>query len=338
MSGSTSAASKATSTPFAVATATNAAPTSSPIYNLVGVNSAGPTSSGGLAGTGAIYNLPTGTQPFAYPALPSGGAGGPNDPNFNQGQNTAGGGSGSSSNLGLIVGVTVAGVVVIAMAGLLLQRYRSRSRTNTLNSHQTRSRNKNNHQTPRDNSASAQAAGGYINGGEEERGGDRAKLARSFTIRKPPSVYIEDDQDLDQTGHPRYKSASDAMNHPYYGDHRTPGLVEYELSDTSGQKYGPSSVAERKRYVEQQQRKVMDEYEMFNPHMDAPPTSPYPPSHLTSAPSYTSAATVTPGPLSPTMAPSMGGRSPRVQHHPSQSPSPSPFGRSMHHDSNDYQY
>ncbi|KAF9951312.1 hypothetical protein BGZ72_007147 [Mortierella alpina] len=284
-----------------------------------------------IGGSGAIYNLPTGTVPFGYPAMPSGAGGGPNDPNFNQGHSTAGG-TGSQSNLGLIVGVTVAGVAVLAMAGLMMQRYRARSRTNTINSHQTRSRNKNN-QTANASSSGAGAAGA---GGDEDRG-DRAKLARSFTIRQPPSVYIEDDQDLDQTGHPRYKSASDALNHPYYGDHhRTPGLVEYELSDTSGQKYGPSSVAERKRYVEQQQRKVMDEYEMFNPHMDAPPTSPYPPSQLTSAPSYTSAAT--PGPLSPTMAPSMGGRSPRVHHHhPSQSPSP--FGRPMHqHDSNDYRY
>ncbi|KAG0083627.1 hypothetical protein BGZ92_010610, partial [Podila epicladia] len=94
--------------------------------------------------------------------------------------------------------------------------------------------------------------------------------------------------ELDQTGHPRYKSDSDARNHPYYGD-RTPGLIEYELSDTSGQKYGPSSVAERKRYVEQQQRKVMDEYEMFNPHRDQPPPSPYPASQ-SSAPSYMTAA------------------------------------------------
>ncbi|KAF9966732.1 hypothetical protein BGZ70_001466 [Mortierella alpina] len=235
------------STAAATPTAAPGAP-GAPIFQFPDRNPS--VSANPLGGSGAIYNLPTGTAPFGYPAMPSG----------------AGGGG----------------------------------------------------------------------GGEEERG-DRAKLARSFTIRQPPSVYIEDDQDLDQTGHPRYKSASDALNHPYYGDHhRTPGLVEYELSDTSGQKYGPSSVAERKRYVEQQQRKVMDEYEMFNPHMDAPPTSPYPPSQLTSAPSYTSAAT--PGPLSPTMTPSMGGRSPRVHHHhPSQSPSP--FGRPrQQHDSNDYQY
>ncbi|KAG9325680.1 hypothetical protein KVV02_001164 [Mortierella alpina] len=328
----TSTASKAVGQTTAAATPTAApgiAPGASPTFKFpIPDPSAGANP---LGGSGAIYNLPTGTAPFGYPAMPSGAGGGPNDPNFNQGHSTAGG-TGSQTNLGLIVGVTVAGVAVLAMAGLMMQRYRARSRTNTINSHQNRSRNKNN-QTANVSSGGAGAAG---SGGEEDRG-DRAKLARSFTIRQPPNVYIEDDQDLDQTGHPRYKSASDALNHPYYGDHhRTPGLVEYELSDTSGQKYGPSSVAERKRYVEQQQRKVMDEYEMFNPHMDAPPTSPYPPSQLTSAPSYTSAAT--PGPLSPTMTPSMGGRSPRVNHHhPSQSPSP--FGRPRHqHDSNDYQY
>jgi hypothetical protein len=176
-----------------------------------------------------------------------------------------------------------------------------------------------------------------MSGGEEERG-DKSKLAKSFTIRKPPSVYVDDDLDLDQTGHPRYKSASDAQNHPYYGDHRSPGLVEYELSDTSGQKYGPSSVAERKRYVEQQQRKVMDEYEMFNPHRDHPPQSPYPAS-LTSAPSYTSRPLSPPvhhGATSPTlmMTPSMGGRSPRVQH-----PTHQPFGRGLDQQmDNDYKY
>ncbi|KAG0263755.1 hypothetical protein BG011_008081 [Mortierella polycephala] len=316
MSTTTPTKATASSTPSATPSATYIFP------NQPGI----PAPTGPLPGTEAIYNLPTGTSPFAYPALPSG-AGGPNDPNFNHGQNTAGG-DGNNSNIGMIVGITVAGVAALAMVGLFIQRYRAQSRTNTINSHQTRSRTKR-HQT-------STAGGAHpVNIGEDDTRSDRAKLAKSFTIRKPPSVYVDDDQDLDQTGHPRYKSASDAYNHPYYGD-RAPGLVEYELSDTSGQKYGPSSVAERKRYVEQQQRKVMDEYEMFNPHNDAPPTpypaSPYPPSQLTSAPSYTSG----PGPLSPTMTPSMGGRSPRVQHHPSQSPSP--FGRPMQHDSNDYNY
>ncbi|KAF9182956.1 hypothetical protein BGZ51_004327 [Haplosporangium sp. Z 767] len=305
----------------------SAAPPSTATF-IFNTQSGAPAPTGALPGAEAIYNLPTGTSTFAYPALPTG-AGGPNDPNFNHGQNTVGA-DGNNSNVGMVVGIAVAGIAVLAMVGLFIQRNRAQSRTNTINSHQTRSRTKH-HQTS--------AAGGAhpINNGEDDTRGDRAKLAKSFTIRKPPSVYVDDDQDLDQTGHPRYKSASDALNHPYYGD-RTPGLVEYELSDTSGQKYGPSSVAERKRYVEQQQRKVMDEYEMFNPHNDAPPTSPYPaspypPSQLTSAPSYTSG----PGPLSPTMTPSMGGRSPRVQHHhPSQSPSP--FGRPMQYDSNDYNY
>ncbi|KAF9121066.1 hypothetical protein BGW39_010869 [Mortierella sp. 14UC] len=274
------------------------------------------------------FILPTGTGGFNYPNSPTGTD--PNSPNYQQGQaNGANGGSASPSNVPIIVGITVAGVAVLAIAGLLIQRYKARSRANTINSHQTRSRTKQNQAGP--------GAGGNMSGGEEERG-DRAKLAKSFTIRKPPSVYVDDDQDLDQTGHPRYKSASDAQNHPYYGDHRTPGLVEYELSDTSGQKYGPSSVAERKRYVEQQQRKVMDEYEMFNPHMDMPPQSPYPAS-LNSAPSYTSRPLSPPvhhQSTSPTpmMTPSMGGRSPRVHQATHQ-----PFGRNLDQQmDNDYKY
>ncbi|GJJ73489.1 hypothetical protein EMPS_05847 [Entomortierella parvispora] len=322
-----------TATQTKAATATTAATTSAPapaqttttgpVFNIPGYGGQSqPTGSGS-----PVFNLPSG-GPYIYPSMPAGT--GPNDPNYNAG----GSSSGSTSNLGMIIGITVAGVAVLAIAGLLIQRYRSHSRTSTLNSHQTRSRTKHN-QTGVSN------GNGNLSGGEEEARGDKAKLAKSFTIRKPPSVYVEDDGDLDQTGHPRYKSDGDARNHPYYGD-RTPGLVEYELSDTSGQKYGPSSVAERKRYVEQQQRKVMDEYEMFNPHKDKPPMSPYPPSQMTSAPSYTS------GPLSPTMAPamtpSMGGRSPRVPH-PNQQPMPSsssgtqsPFGRPMQQQNDDYRY
>ncbi|KAG0348007.1 hypothetical protein BG004_006383 [Podila humilis] len=299
-----------------------------------------PTTGPGPAAGGnqTIFHLPTGTVPFNS----NGGGGGPNDPNFPRpsGPTT----TDNSSKIGMIVGITVAGVAVLAMVGLLFQRYQAHSRTNTLNSHQTRSRPSKKNQTG--------AAGSPHNNNQhlsdEERGGDRAKLAKSFTIRKPPSVYVDDDQDLDQTGHPRYKSDSDARNHPYYGDRRTPGLIEYELTDTSGQKYGPSSIADRKRYVEQQQRKVMDEYEMFNPHRDqSPPPSPYPPSssyQSTAAPSYVSAAAPPPpgnsgAPLSPTMAPSMtpsmGGRSPRI-HHPAQSQMS--FGRSLQSAQDDYKY
>ncbi|KAG0020358.1 hypothetical protein BGZ81_009366 [Podila clonocystis] len=276
---------------------------------------------GGNTATGneTIYNLPVGTNPFNYPSGLPPGAGDPNDPNYTR--PTDGSTTDNSGNIGMIVGITVAGVAVLAMIGLLVQRMRSSSRTNTLNSHQTRSR-------PKHNQTGVADRGNNMNMNDEERGGDRTKLAKSFTIRKPPSVYVDDDQDLDQTGHPRYKSDSDARNHPYYGD-RTPGLIEYELSDTSGQKYGPSSVAERKRYVEQQQRKVMDEYEMFNPHRDQPPPSPYPASQ-SSAPSYMTSA-----PMSPTMTPSMGGRSPRVNH-PSQAHSP--FGRPLQSQQDDYKY
>ncbi|KAF9148299.1 hypothetical protein BG015_009975 [Linnemannia schmuckeri] len=327
MSSKSSTTAKPTATPTGNPSAGNPSPTTQ--FNLP-TGTAG--NSGGADGS-PQFNLPTGTGGFNYPAAPTGTD--PNSPNYLAGQaNSAGGSTGSSdsSNVPIIVGITVAGVAVLAIVGLLVQRYKARSRTNTINSHQTRSRNKHNQAA---GGAGGAAGGGNMSGGED---GDRAKLAKSFTIRKPPSVYVDDDQDLDQTGHPRYKSASDAQNHPYYGDHRTPGLVEYELSDTSGQKYGPSSVAERKRYVEQQQRKVMDEYEMFNPHRDLPPQSPYPAS-LNSAPSYTSRPLSPPvhhGATSPTpmMTPSMGGRSPRVNH-----PAHQPFGRNLDQQmDNDYKY
>ncbi|KAF8937259.1 hypothetical protein BGZ47_009116 [Haplosporangium gracile] len=329
MSAKSSTITKPAASPTSNPPVVNPTSTSTVVFNL-------PTGSAGNSGgaNGSIqYNLPIGTGGFSYPATPTGTD--PNSPNYLAGQANAGGSTGSSnsSNVPIIVGITVAGVAVLAIAGLLVQRYKTRSRTNTINSHQTRSRNKHN-QAAGD---AGGASGGNMSGGEEERG-DRAKLAKSFTIRKPPSVYVDDDQDLDQTGHPRYKSASDAQNHPYYGDHRSPGLVEYELSDTSGQKYGPSSVAERKRYVEQQQRKVMDEYEMFNPHRDLPPQSPYPTS-LNSAPSYTSRPLSPPvhhGATSPSpmMTPSMGGRSPRVNH-----PAHQPFGRNLDQQmDNDYKY
>ncbi|KAG9070263.1 hypothetical protein KI688_009598 [Linnemannia hyalina] len=309
------------------ATVNTPAATSSTKFNLPTIGS----NTGGASGS-PQFNLPTGAGGFNYPATPTGTD--PNSPNYLAGQANGAGNSSnsSSSNVPIIVGITVAGVAVLAIAGLLVQRYKSRSRTNTINSHQTRSRN---NQNPAAGGNDGAPGSGYMSG-EEERG-DRSKLAKSFTIRKPASIYLDDDQDLDQTGHPRYKSASDAQNHPYYSSHRTPGLVEYELSDTSGQKYGPSSVAERKRYVEQQQRKVMDEYEMFNPHSDLPPQSPYPAS-LNSAPSYTSrplSPHVHHGATSPTpmMTPSMGGRSPRVNH-----PTHQPFGRNMDQMDNDYKY
>ncbi|KAG0299739.1 hypothetical protein BGZ98_009804, partial [Dissophora globulifera] len=204
-----------------------------------------PTPSAGAGGDsaagGPVFILPTGTAPFSQPST---GVTGPNSPNFNQGQGT---GSSTNSNLPLIVGVTVGGVVALVILGLIVQRIRSGSRSSPSNS-QTRSNSKHNQ------------TGSSGNKNDEERG-DRVKMAKSFTIRAPPSVYVEDDQDLDQTGHPHYKSAGDAKSHPYYGGARSPGLVEYELSDTNGQRYESTSVAERKRYVEQQQRKVMEEYE-----------------------------------------------------------------------------
>ncbi|KAF9969269.1 hypothetical protein BGZ73_008468 [Actinomortierella ambigua] len=226
-----------------------------------------------------VFILPTGTQPFVFPPDTSNN---PSDPNFKHST----GEEPAKNNTGMIAGICVGVLVVLIAAGLLFERRRRAKGGAPMFS-----RGKG-------------AANAAPHSSDDHNKGGAGGVTRSFTIRKPASVnYVEDDNDLDQTGHPRFKSDSDARNNPYYGD-RTPGLVEYDLSDTSGQKYGPSSVAERKRYVEQQQRKVMEEYEMsFQDYH--PPSSPYPQSTL--APSYTSHA-------SPTQTPTMGGRSPRVQH------------------------
>ncbi|KAF9160782.1 hypothetical protein DFQ26_005173 [Actinomortierella ambigua] len=253
------------------------------------------------SGNNTVFILPTGTEPLAFPPETSNN---PSDPNFKHST----GEQPSKNNTGMIAGVCAAVLVVLVVGGLLFQRRRRANGAPPLFARGGKKKK----------SSSAGAAAHSI---EDGKGGDGSGAAggvtRSFTIRKPASVnYVDDDNELDQTGHPRFKSDNDAQNHPYYGD-RTPGLVEYDLSDTSGQKYGPSSVAERKRYVEQQQRKVMEEYEMsFQDYH--PPSSPYPPSTLapsspylqsTVAPSFSSNTVGSPG-----QTPTMGGRSPRAQH------------------------
>ncbi|KAG0257268.1 hypothetical protein BG011_004060 [Mortierella polycephala] len=169
----------------------------------------------------------------------------PNDPNFEHPTGEGEGeGGGSKSNGGMIAGVIIACLAVLGAGGFLFVRRRR--------AQQGGSRSVRHNQT-------AAAGGSTYALGEDE---DKTKLARSFTIRKPASVYIEDDQDLDQTHHPRYQSDTDAHNNPYYGDRtNNGGVIEYELTDTHGQKYEESTIAERKRYVEQQQRQFMDGFE-----------------------------------------------------------------------------
>ncbi|KAF9184757.1 hypothetical protein BGZ51_009318 [Haplosporangium sp. Z 767] len=168
----------------------------------------------------------------------------PNDPNFKHPTGENGESGSKKSNGGMIAGVVIGCLAVLGAGGFLFVRRRRAQRGGS--------------RSVRHNQTAAAGGSTYALGGDE----DKTKLARSFTIRKPPSVYIEDDQDLDQTHHPRYQSDADARNNPYYGDRaNNGGVIEYELTDTRGQKYEESTIAERKRYVEQQQRQFMDGFE-----------------------------------------------------------------------------
>ncbi|KAF9297758.1 Multiple epidermal growth factor-like domains protein 8 [Mortierella antarctica] len=252
----------------------------------------------------AAFNPPPATVITESPIKNTGPCSNPNLPECEhpQGDNSnagAGGAEGSKkANVGLIAGVTVAALIILVVGGFLFRRHRNGESLLPFGS------------TKRSNKTDIDAGPlkrHHSTGGNGD--GEGGKLGRSFTIRKPPSVYVENDQDLDQTHYPRYANAQDASNNPYYGDRQynnnnyNGGVIEYELSDTSGQKYGPSSVAERKKYVEQQQKEVLDKYEMFDRFdQQNAPNSPY--SQATTLASNNS------NPRSPTVG---SARSPRTE-------------------------
>ncbi|KAF9316399.1 hypothetical protein BG003_002036 [Podila horticola] len=189
--------------------------------------------------------------------------------NSGAGAGGAGGAPGAKkANVGLIAGVSAAALIVLVVGGFLFRRHRNGD--SLLPAGKSKRSNKTDVETGPLKRHHSTGGNGDSEGG---------KLGRSFTIRKPPSVYVENDQDLDQTHYPHYANAQDARNNPYYGDRQygnNGGVIEYELSDTSGQKYGPSSVAERKKYVEQQQKEVLDKYDMFDRFdQQNAPSSPY---------------------------------------------------------------
>ncbi|KAF9571587.1 hypothetical protein EC968_000404 [Mortierella alpina] len=221
----------------------------------------------------------------------------PLDPNFKHPGSTPGDansvdGKKSTNNLGMILGIVVGCLFIIVLAGLFILRQRRRKNG------------------PRRHSVGGGATGKL---GKNKTGdahhkyeeSDKTKLARSFTIREPADAYVRDDRDV-ESHQARYKSDGDSRhNHshsggaPYYSDRRSSNggtIIEYELTDTSGQAYGPGSVAERKRYVEEQQRQFMDEYD--NIYAAGPPT---PRSEQSSLPQ-----------LRVDHSPSMGSRSPRT--------------------------
>lgn len=103
--------------------------------------------------------------------------------------------------------------------------------------------------------------------------GDKSKLGRSFTIRQPAPAYV-DDNSVQDLKHARpyddggYNSKYNDRSAGGYGGE--PAVIEYELTDTSGHRYEPGSVAERKRYVEEQQRQLMSGFESVYPDQPLP--------------------------------------------------------------------
>lgn len=252
--------------------------------------------------TGA-FKPPAATVATESPVKNSGTCNNPSNPECDHPQgdgdgsgNSEGGAGGKKANVGLIAGVAVAVLLILLVGGFLFRRHRNGEPMPFVGS------NKRSNKSDIDVSALKRHPSTHGDSGELSGG----KLGRSFTIRKPPSVYVENDQELDQTHYPRYNGAQDARNNPYYGDRQYSnnhnGVIEYELSDTSGQKYGPSSVAERKKYVEQQQQEVMDKYDMFDRFdKQNAPTSPY----------SSQAPTLNGNPRSPTAG---SARSPRTEY------------------------
>ncbi|KAI8355740.1 hypothetical protein B0O80DRAFT_447814 [Mortierella sp. GBAus27b] len=182
----------------------------------------------------------------------------PNAPKPDKGPNGSGSGSGSSSlNIPLIAGICAAGVIllfVIIVLILLIRRRNRRQRAPMPTYHPTMMGKK--------DMDKEMASPPY----EED---DKAKQAKAFMIRRPPSVYVVDDNNADnEVPHPNYKSQ-------YYGGSTSgrdsPSVAEYELHGGGRNTLSTvSSVAERRRYVEEQQRQFREGYE--NTYNHPPPS------------------------------------------------------------------
>jgi len=170
---------------------------------------------------------------------------GPNDPpqSNNPDKGISGSGSGGSVNIPLIAGLCAAGVVLLFLIIVLILLIRRRNRRNRpIPTY---------HPTMMGKGDMAMASPPY----EEE---DKAKQATAFMIRRPPSVYMVDDQGADYDVNPNSKSQ-------YYGERdtgRESSVAEYELHGAGRNTHSTvSSVAERRRYVEEQQRQFREGYE-----------------------------------------------------------------------------
>ncbi|KAF9150811.1 hypothetical protein BG015_007356 [Linnemannia schmuckeri] len=193
----------------------------------------------------------------------------PNNPNFQHPGNDPSGGEEGKSGKGGVIGGAVGGIaaVLLLVAGFIFYRKRQAHRHNNGS---VASGPYSKHSA----SASGQIGSAGRSSLHLEEGGDKSKLGRSFTIRQPAPAYI-DDNSVQDLKHVRPYDDNNGYNNKYNdrsagGYDGEPAVIEYELTDTSGHRYEPGSVAERKRYVEEQQRQLMSGFESVYPDQPLP--------------------------------------------------------------------
>ncbi|KAF9402369.1 hypothetical protein BGX21_010318 [Mortierella sp. AD011] len=179
----------------------------------------------------------------------------PNTPN-NSGNSSGSSGTESSSkglNIALIAGICggVVFLILLIILAIILIRRRNRRR-------------------PVQNYTPGPAKDMKIMYHNAEDEDEKAKQAKAFMIRRPPSVYAVNEDPEGEIPHPHYKS----QYYGYENGRNSPSIAEYEPRKIGGQNTlsTVSSVAERRRYVEAQQRQFMDDYE--NTYNHPPPFEP----------------------------------------------------------------
>ncbi|KAG0373896.1 hypothetical protein BGX24_011099 [Mortierella sp. AD032] len=192
----------------------------------------------------------------------------PNDPNFKHTTGDNGEGGGGEGGKGGAIGGAIGGIAAVGLlvAGFIFYRKRQARRHSSAGV------------AVGPYSKHSASASGTIGGAGRsslhlEEGGDKSKLGRSFTIRQPAAAYIDDNSVHDLKHMRPYDDNNDYNNYNDrsaggYGNE--PAVIEYELTDTSGHRYEPGSVAERKRYVEEQQRQLMNGFESVYPDQPLP--------------------------------------------------------------------
>ncbi|KAF8938864.1 hypothetical protein BGZ47_008378 [Haplosporangium gracile] len=246
------------------------------ILHTFGQAGAGPDSA---VNTFSLFDTLTGTWTAAAPPgavvateSPIKGTGisnNPNNPNFQHPGNDPSGGEKGKSGKGGVIGGAVGGIaaVLLLVAGFIFYRKR-----------QARRHSNGSVAAGPYSKHSASASGQIGSAGRSslhlEEGGDKSKLGRSFTIRQPAPAYV-DGNSVQDLKHVRPYDDNNGYNNKYndrfaggYGGE--PAVIEYELTDTSGHRYEPGSVAERKRYVEEQQRQLMNGFESVYPDQPLP--------------------------------------------------------------------